>query len=131
VTKWRTLIIGLVIGGIAVLGFQRGVHLVRYLRNRESNELMRWAYFHVPTVLGREGGVRMVDVTTLSGTDPPTSVARGEKTYRVRMIYEVYGQELKVINVVYRLNRGRRVSPSDSELKALDRAAVRLPLPAE
>jgi hypothetical protein len=73
----------------------------------------------------------MVDVTTLSGTDPPTSAARGEKTYRVRMIYEVYGQELKVINVVYRLDRGRRVSPSDSELKALDRAAVRLPLPAE
>jgi hypothetical protein len=125
----KRLIAGLVLGVVATLAVQRGLRYTRSHQHSEPDAVVAWAYRHVPDVVGSSpGSVRTLDVTTGSVASTPSERERGEKMFKVRLVYEA-DRQIKVVNTVCRFVDGKLVSPSDSELRALDAAAQPLPVP--
>ena len=123
----KRLIVGILIGVVATLAVQRAVCYTRSRQHSEPDAIIRWAYGHVPDVVGSPGSVRTLDVTTGSVASTPSERERGEKMFKVRLVYES-DRQIKVVNTVCRFADGKLVSPSDSELRALDAGAQPFPV---
>ena len=122
----RRAISGILIGILGTLAIQYSVRYVAGRRHQESKEILKWAYLHVPHVVGvLPGSGRTLDVTITALVQTPKEVTGRETLFRVRLVYEKEG-EIKVIRAVCKFVNGRLVSPSDSELRTLDAASSSL-----
>jgi hypothetical protein len=115
------VLLGIVIGtGLGLYG-PRVYYRLRYPESRGPENVMKWAYTHVPAVVGTAPGTaRMLDAV-LTGNG-----ARGE----ARLTYEEMGT-IKVIETQYATSNGVVTSPTDEELRRLNQAARALDLRPE
>jgi hypothetical protein len=124
----KKVALGFLIGVIATLLAFGAFRYLRFRPYKEMDDVMRWAYKHVPSALGPPLTARVLEpeIETVAAT--PSEESRGERMFRVRLVYQI-ADKIKVIRFTCHTVKGDIVSPTDDELRALDAKTEGVPVP--
>lgn len=118
----RKIILGTVIGILSTLLIQHGIHYLKWRPYRQNDQVMHWAYLHVPTAIAQHSAHTLqAELETSGGYD-------ANKSYDILIVYSNEGK-IKAIRTSCFFKDGRMTTPTDSDLRNLDASAPYIPIP--